>query len=72
MQHPTQIVLASASADCRSEDIRVLTVVISELEFGDIERHIFAAHLVERADYAALEDAPKAFDGIGVDFPDDD
>ena len=54
----------STPLDRRSENVHVLTIVISELEFGDIERHIFAAHFVKRADHAALEDRPKAFDSI--------
>jgi hypothetical protein len=55
-----------ASLDRRPENVRVLPVVISELEFRNIERHIFAAHFVERADYAALEDRPEAFNGLSV------
>src|ERR1700730_2505595 len=61
----------STSVDCRSKNIRILPIVISELELGDIERHIFAAHFVECADYAALEDRPEAFDGLGVNRADD-
>src|ERR1700730_4570704 len=59
----------SASVDRRPKDIRVLAVIISELEFCNIERHIFAAHFVERADNAALEDRPEAFDSLRVDCP---
>jgi len=61
----------SASLDRRSEDVRVLPIVITELELGDIQRHIFAAHFVERADHATLEDRPEAFDGLGMDRADD-
>jgi hypothetical protein len=61
----------SASLDRRSEDVRVLPIVIAELELGDIQRHIFPAHFVERADDAALEDRPEAFDGLSVDCADD-
>jgi hypothetical protein len=61
----------STPLDRRSENVHVLTIVISELEFGDIERHIFAAHFVERADHAALEYRPKALNGLGVDCTDD-
>ena len=43
-----------AFLDRRSEVIAVIGIVVTELEFGDIERHIFGAHLVERADHAAL------------------
>jgi hypothetical protein len=63
--------LLSASLDCRSEDVRVSPVVISELELGNIERHIFAAHFVERADNATLEDRPEALNGLRVDCADD-
>jgi hypothetical protein len=62
--------LGLASLDCRSEDVRVLPVIIAELELGNIERHIFAAHFVECADDAALEDRPEAFDGLSVDCSD--
>jgi hypothetical protein len=61
----------STSLDRRSEYVRVLPVVIAELEFGDIERHIFSAHLVKCADHAALENRPEAFDGLSVDCTDD-
>ena len=53
-----------ASLDCRSEYIHIFAVIISELEFGDIERHIFPAHFVECADYATLEYRPEAFNGL--------
>jgi hypothetical protein len=48
-----------ASANRRSENVRITAVVISELKFGDIQRHIFGTHFVECADNAALEDRPK-------------
>jgi hypothetical protein len=37
------ICVVSASLDCLAEDVRVLTVVIAELELGDIEGKIFPA-----------------------------
>ena len=40
----------------RPENIRVAPIVIAELEFGNIERHIFAAYLVERTDDTAFDD----------------
>src|ERR1700732_507490 len=61
----------SASVDRRPKDIRVLAVIISELEFGNIERHIFAAHFVERADNTALEDRPETLDGLSMDSAND-
>ena len=59
-----------ASPNRRSENIRVLPIVIAELELGNIERHIFAAHFVECADDTALEDRPKSFDSLSVDRAD--
>ena len=56
----------SASLDRRSEDVRIHAVIIAELEFGNIQRHVFGAHLMERADHAAFEDRPEAFDGLSV------
>jgi hypothetical protein len=70
-QAPKQVRDFSASINRRSEDVRVLSVVIAELELGDIERHIFPAHFVECADHAALEDRPKAFNGLSVDCAND-
>lgn len=58
--------MISASLDRRSENIRVLPVIVAELELGDIERHIFTAHFVERSDNAALEDRPETLDGLSV------
>ena len=51
----------STSLDRRPEDVCVVAVIVAELELGNIEGHVLAAHLVERADDAALEDAPEAF-----------
>ena len=65
------VLLFSASLDCRSENVRVLPVIVSELELGNIERHIFAAHFVERADHAAFEYRPEAFDGLSMNCTDD-
>jgi hypothetical protein len=60
-----------ASFDRRSENIRVLSIIVAELEFGDIERHIFPAHFVKRADDTSLEDRPEAFDGLRMNCADD-
>jgi hypothetical protein len=43
----------------------------SDKGIGNIERHIFAAHFVERADHAALEDRPEPLNGLSVDSSDD-
>jgi hypothetical protein len=59
-----------ASPNCCPEDVRILTVVIAELELGDIQRHILPAHFVECSGDATLEDRPEAFDGLSVDRAD--
>jgi hypothetical protein len=60
----------SASLDRRPENVRVPTIIILELELGNIEWHIFSAHFVERADHAAFENRPKTFDGLSMDRAD--
>ena len=45
---------------------RLLPVVVAELELRHIERQIFTAHFMERADHATLQDGPEAFNGVGV------
>lgn len=57
----------SVATDRLAEDVRVLSIVVAELEFRDIQRKIFAADFVIGADSAALNQAPEAFDGVGVD-----
>jgi len=56
-----------AAPDCRSKNIRVLAIIITELKFRDVKRHIFGRHFVERADHATLEDRPEAFNRVRVD-----
>jgi hypothetical protein len=62
--------MISASLNRRSENVVIETVVIAELKFRDVQRHIFAADLVKRADDTALEDAPEAFNRLSVDSAD--
>jgi hypothetical protein len=63
--------LVSASLNCRSEDVRILTVVVSKLKFSDIQMQIFLADLVIGSDNAALEDRPEAFNRVGVNCAND-
>ena len=63
--------LVSTSLDRRSENICVFAIIITEMEFCNIESHIFPAHFVERADHAALEDRPEPFNGLSVNCADD-
>jgi hypothetical protein len=63
----------NASAPCYrgAKDVSVSTVIVTELIFRDVERHVFAACLVERAYNAALEDRPEAFNRVRVNGADD-
>jgi hypothetical protein len=58
-----------ASAPCyrSAEDVRVLPIVVSELKFGHVERHIFRADFMEGADNTAFQDRPETFNRVGVD-----
>lgn len=60
-----------ARADRFPEDVVVQAVVIPERELRNVERQGLRADLVERADHAALQDRPEAFDGLRVDRADD-
>src|ERR1700731_788149 len=61
-----------ASAACYRdvENVGIMPVIVAELEFRDVERHVFLADLVEAADDPALENRPEAFDGLSVDGSD--
>src|SRR5437879_4137542 len=58
-----------ACPDRCSENIRVLPIVVPELELIDVQREIFGADLMERSDDAALHQRPEAFDCVGMDVP---
>ena len=62
---------ASAPLNRRSENICIKAVVILELGLRNVERQIFAAHLVVAPNDAALEDAPEAFNGLCIHCADD-
>ena len=64
------MLLFLASVDRRSEDVGIETVVVAELKFRDVQRQIFFADFVERADHAALEDRPEALNRVGVNGTD--
>ena len=50
-----------------AENVKIVPIVVPELEFRDVQRQIFAADLVERAHDTALQQRPKAVDCLGVD-----
>ena len=48
--------LVSAACYRRSKHIGIEAVVVAELKFGDVKRHIFSRHFVECANHAAFEE----------------
>ena len=60
-----------AFPNCLAKDVRIHPIIVAELELGNIERRIFPAHLVERADDATLDNRPEAFNGLSMDCTDD-
>jgi hypothetical protein len=61
----------SRALNRRSENVIVEAIIIPELELRNVKWHVFGADLVERANDAALENAPKALNRLGVDRADD-
>src|SRR5277367_2349974 len=53
------------------EYVGVISVIVSELEFSDVQMQILFADLMEGANDAALQDRPEAFDGLRVNSADD-
>ncbi len=47
-----------------AENVRIVAVVVAPLEFGDIQRQIFPAYLVIAAHDPALQERPKAINGL--------
>jgi hypothetical protein len=58
---------ASAACYRRSEDVVVVPIIVAELKFSDVERHVLFADFVERTNHAAFEDRPEAFNRVCVD-----
>jgi hypothetical protein len=61
---------ASAPTYCRTEDVRVATIVIPKFEFSNIEWQIFAADLVISSDHATLDERPEALNRVCVNCAD--
>ena len=49
-----------------AENMRVVPVVVAPLQFFQVAVHMLDAHLVEGPDDGTLEEAPHAFDAVGV------
>jgi hypothetical protein len=62
--------MISAPLNNRAENIRIGAVVVAELKLRDVERQIFGADFVERANHATFEDRPKALNRVRVNRAD--
>ena len=62
--------LVSAASYCRFKHIRIEAVVVAELKFRDVQRHIFGRHFVECAYHATLENAPKTLNRVRMNRAD--
>src|SRR5262245_21614167 len=58
-------------ADGGSEDVPIAAVIIPKLELSNIERQIFPAYFMKRADHATFEDRPEAFNRVRMNRADD-
>src|SRR5438270_7526690 len=66
----TEAVPSGATSATRydfTERVFAVPHIVAELKFVDVKRHVGFRHLVIGADDAALEQAPKAFNRVGVD-----
>ncbi len=59
---------ASASCYRRSENVRVLAVIVAERKLVQVQGQILLADVVEAAHDAALEQRPEALDIVGMHF----
>jgi hypothetical protein len=65
------VLRGSTSLNRRSENVIVEAIIIAELELCNVKVKVPFADVVESPHDAALEDAPKAFNGVGVNRADD-
>ncbi len=62
--------MLSAPFNSRSENVRILPVIVAELKLRDVQRYVLAADLVEASHDPALEDRPETFNRVRVDRAD--
>lgn len=58
-------------ANCFTKNALIQPAIIPELELGNVQRDVLPTHFVEATNDTALQNAPEAFDSVGVDRPDD-
>jgi hypothetical protein len=59
-----------ASGYSRSENVGIEPIVVAELKFRDVQSHVFGTDLVEATNNTAFEDAPEAFNRVGMNRAD--
>jgi hypothetical protein len=57
----------STFLDCRPKNVDVISIVIPELKFRNIQVKVLFANLMEGPDNASLQNRPEAFDGLSMD-----
>lgn len=67
---PVQSPEASYALNRRSEDVIVKPIIVPELELRNVGMQVLLADVVGCADDAALDDAPKTLNRIGVNRAD--
>src|SRR5216684_3142178 len=58
-----------ARSNRSAKNVCVISIIVTEGKFVDVQREIFGTDFVERADNAAFHHAPETFDGVGVNRP---
>src|SRR5271163_1490250 len=59
---------ASASCYSSTENVRVLAVVMTKLEFSEVQRQILLAYVVVVADDSALQEAPEILNVVRMNL----
>ena len=62
------VISKSTATDCYVENVSIEPIIIAELEFRDVQRHILATDFVERTNDAAFD---KSFNRLCVNCADD-
>jgi hypothetical protein len=60
--------MTSASCYHVKENVRILAIVKAILKLREVQRQIFLAHIVVRAEHSALEQRPERFDAVRMDL----
>src|SRR6266851_8129738 len=58
--------IASASCYCCPENVGIVAIVVAELKLIQIQRQVFLAYVVIRADDSSLKKRPKILNVVGV------